>query len=112
MLKTKAPYIVKWDDLGPHMDQHEFYLEKLHIWDRSSSKPLKQILLLIYRGSMFFMFLHKAIFYMQPLSIFSDIETIFACNMSHTKTKAGGDIIFDVDNSQIDLCDRFSMLES
>lgn len=49
---------------------------------------------------------------MQPLSIFTDIEQIFACNMSHSKTKAGGNILFDVDNSQIDMCDRISMFES
>ena len=49
---------------------------------------------------------------MQPISIFSDIDCIYACNMSHTKTKAGGNILFDVDNSQIDLCDRISLFDT
>jgi len=111
MFKAKAPYLVMRDNIGPELETHEFYLEKLHIWERNSSKPLKQILFLIYRGSMFFLFLHKAIFYMQPLSIFTDIDQIFACDMSHSKTKAGGNILFDVDDSELDLCDRISICD-
>merc|ERR1719329_110026 len=101
MFKAKAPYLVMRDNIGPELETHEFYLEKLHIWERNSSKPLKQILLLIYRGSMFFLFLHKDIFFMQPVSIFTDIDHIIACNMNAAKTEASGNILFDIDDSQL-----------
>lgn len=49
---------------------------------------------------MFFTYLHKAIFFMQPISIFSDIDHIVACNMEAARTGAGGNILFDIDDSQ------------
>lgn len=41
MIKAKAPHFVKSDSIGPDSQDQEFYLEKLHIWDRNSSQPLK-----------------------------------------------------------------------
>lgn len=61
---------------------------------------------------MFLISLHKDIFLIKPLSIFSDIDHIVACNMCPLKTEAGDNILFDIDNSQLEMCDQISMVQS
>lgn len=49
-------------------------MEKLHVWDHLGLS--KQIFLMVHRENLFFFYMYKETFYMHPISILTDIESI------------------------------------
>ena len=60
-----------------------FYLEKLHVWDFISKS--KQIFLLVHREHMFFYYIYKETFYIQPINVLTDIDSILIGEVNKEK---------------------------
>lgn len=54
------------------------YIEKVHIYDGGHCQ---QIILVVFKLQMFFLFINNDTFYMKPISIVDDIKSIIACDM-------------------------------
>jgi hypothetical protein len=53
------------------MPDINIYIEKVHIFEKGQTQ---QILLVIFKSQMFFLFINKETFYMKPISIVDDIK--------------------------------------
>ncbi len=53
------------------MPDINIYIEKVHIFEKGQTH---QILLVIFKSQMFFLFINKETFYMKPISIEDDIK--------------------------------------
>jgi len=62
----------------------EFYMEKVHIYEKNI---LKEILLVIYKNRLNFLYLEKEIFFMRPISIIESIDSIIKCTMTKSFSK-------------------------
>lgn len=60
------------------LENLEFYTEKLHIIEKGVHR---EIIMFIYKNQMHFMFLEKAISFVNAVDILQDIEEINYCNM-------------------------------
>ena len=65
----------------PNLD---LYMEKVHIFERNL---LKEILIVIFKNKMNFIYLEKDIFFMRPINIVNGIESILKCTMSKSTNK-------------------------
>lgn len=64
------------------MENIEFYTEKVHIIEKG---VLREIIVFIFKNQMHFMFLEKAISFVNSVNILEEIEEINYCNMQYIK---------------------------
>jgi len=64
------------------LDPLDFYSEKIHIIEKGVHR---EIILFIYKNQMHFMFLEKAISFVNAVDILTEIEEINYCNMQYEK---------------------------
>ena len=60
-------------------------MEKVHIFERNI---LKEILIVIFKNKMNFIYLEKDIFFMRPINIVDNIDSIIKCTMCKSTKKA------------------------
>jgi hypothetical protein len=71
--------------LSPSTENLKLYTEKVTIWEKGI---LKDILIVIYNFTMYFIFLEKDIFFMKPINILTDIEFFQKCTMFKENAKS------------------------
>ena len=71
--------------LSPSTENLKLYTEKVTIWEKGI---LKDILIVIYNFTMYFIFLEKDIFFMKPINILTDIEFFQKCTMFKANAKS------------------------
>tara|TARA_B110000285_G_C14956956_1_gene529695 strand:+ start:581 stop:799 length:219 start_codon:yes stop_codon:yes gene_type:complete len=62
----------------------DLYMEKVHIFEKNI---LKEILIIIYKNKMNFLYLEKEIFFIRPISIIDNIDSIIKCKMCKSTKK-------------------------
>ena len=72
------------DFLTQNAGNFDLYTEKIHVYEKNI---LKEILLVIYKNEMSFIYLEKDIFFMKPINIGTDIEQIVDCSMFKSYVK-------------------------
>lgn len=65
----------------------DLYMEKVHIYEKNI---LKEILIVIFKNKMNFLYLEKEIFFMRPISIIQSIDLVSKCTMTKSFQKDGG----------------------
>ena len=58
------------------------YIEKVHIYDGGHCQ---QIILVVFKFQMFFIFMNNDTFYMKPINIKDDIKKFIVCDMIKNK---------------------------
>lgn len=60
------------------------YTEKMHIWEKGI---LRDIIMVIYRGQMNFIFIDQDIKFIRQIDIQADIDSVFKCTMEDDSTE-------------------------
>ena len=82
-------FFTESDKIGELTDNFSLYTEKIHIHE-AQTKLNKEVMMIIYKDHLVFIFLETSIFFMRPVNIITDIKKITRCNMDSNSNEFKG----------------------